>query len=134
MTLHDRARSVDRGQVTAATKLTALEVFVLGEVEPEVMLWEIPATRTNNGSEEQRVAVVPALRDAVVSLAERGMIEVYDFPAWPPIPQKAIPVTTATLRCVLDPVDGWLWRGDDTSMLTVAITDTGVTWLSSGFA
>jgi hypothetical protein len=75
-------------------ELNAIEVFVLCEVEPEAMLWEIPATWTNNGTNEQRAAAVPQLREAVVSLAERGLIDVRDFPAWPTVPHEAIPVTT----------------------------------------
>ena len=112
-------------------ELTPVEVFVLCEVEPEAMLWEIPATRTDNGTDQQRAAAVPPLRDAVVSLAERGLIEVNDFPAWPTLRHEAIPVTTTTLRSVLTPVHVWLWHGDDTSLLTVTITQAGITWLSS---
>ena len=44
---------------------------------------------------------------------------------------EAIPITAANLQCVLTPVHVWLWHGDDTSLLTVAITDAGITWLSS---
>jgi hypothetical protein len=110
--------------------LTRVEVFVLAAVEPEAMLWELPAVWTDNGTDAQRAAVIPPLRDAVVSLAGRGLIEVLDFPAWPSRRDQAIPVTAGTLPAVLAADEVWLWRDQDTSLLTVSITAAGVAWLS----
>lgn len=116
--------------MTSRDGLDEAEVFVLAEIEPEALLFELPALWTDNGTDAQRAAAVPVLRDAVVSLARQGLIEVHDFPAWPTMPDQAIPVPAEALPAALADVQVWLWHGQDSRLLTTSITESGMAWLS----
>jgi hypothetical protein len=72
---------------------------------------------------------VPVLREAVLALAARGLVEVLDFPSWPPKDDQAVLMTGAALdEAVADP-QNWLWLDEHTSLLTVSLTDAGVPYL-----
>jgi hypothetical protein len=60
-----------------------------------------------------------------------SLIEVHDFPTWPIYWQQAILVPADSLMAALASVEGWLWRGDDTSLITICLTNAGVAWLTN---
>ena len=113
----------------AGEGLDAVEYFVLGESDGTALLWELAAGWTGNGTNEQRMEAVPVLRDAVISLVTRGLIEVRDFPSWPPRDDQAVPVAGADLDQALADRQNWLWSDGPTSLLTASLTDSGVPYL-----
>jgi hypothetical protein len=66
--------------VKAEEGISPVELFVLQEADSDALLWELAASWTDNGTPEQRMEAVPVLREAVLALAARGLVEVLDFP------------------------------------------------------
>jgi hypothetical protein len=111
--------------VTAFADLSPAEQLVLDESRGYAQLWELVATWTNNADEDERRRAVPALRDAVLSLLRRGLVEVYDFPAWPPDWDQAVRVPPDAVAALTADVENWMWRGGDISLVTVSVSEAG---------
>ena len=111
--------------VTAFADLSPAEQFILIESRGDVLLWEIVAAWTDNAGEQERRRAVPILRDAVLSLVQRGLVDVHDFPAWPPDWQQAVPVPPAAVAALTADVENWLWRDGDISLVTVSTSEAG---------
>ncbi|MFI7546524.1 hypothetical protein [Actinoplanes sp. NPDC049599] len=115
--------------------LSPAEQYVLKELDPEAMLVELPAGWTGNGTEDERRRAVPELRAAVAALAGRGLIDLFDFPYWPAPWHEAVPIPAAQVLSATADDEAWLRRGDRMSLLTLAVTDAGLTlWLMPGAA
>ncbi|MEW9532882.1 hypothetical protein [Microbispora sp. NPDC049125] len=116
--------------VTDLAGLTPVEHFVLEEAEADdVLLWELAATLTHNGTQDERIEAVPLLADALISLACHGLVQVRTFPTWPIDPNEAVLVPVDQLTDVLRDVDNWLWRDVFTALIVVALTEAGGAWL-----
>ncbi|WP_157518776.1 hypothetical protein [Herbidospora mongoliensis] len=109
---------------------THVEHFVLEEADADnVPLWELAATLTHDGTQDERIAAVPRLADALMSLARHGLVEVRTLPASPPDPNEAVLIPLDRLAEVVRDVDNWLWRDELTSLIVVVVTDAGGAWL-----
>ncbi|RCG30118.1 hypothetical protein DQ384_18465 [Sphaerisporangium album] len=110
--------------------LTPVEHFVVEEAEAgDVLLWELAAALTHNGTQDQRIEAVPLLADAVVSLARHGLVEVHTSPTWPPDPEQAALIPLDRLANVVRDVENWLWPDVSTALIAVSLTDIGSAWL-----
>jgi len=116
----------ENGPVTGIEDLTPVERHVLSEADGDIQLWELAARWTNNGDDEQRRAAVPVLRAAVTRLVRDGLVDVHDFPAWPTRREDATPIPLKQLHGMLADEQNWLWRGESTSLITIAVTKAGV--------
>jgi hypothetical protein len=115
--------------VSSAAGVSLVEHFVLQEADSHALLWELAAAWTDNGTPEQRTQAVPVLRDAVVVLEARNLVEVRDFPSWPPHTADATDMSgPALLQALADP-SNWLWMEERTSLLTVSLTEAGIPYL-----
>ncbi|WP_424527725.1 hypothetical protein ACOZ38_00005 [Sphaerisporangium viridialbum] len=111
------------------TGLAPIEHFVLEEADTDALLWELAATLTHNGTQDERIEAVPLLADALMSLAGYGLVEVHTFPAWPTDPSEAVLIPLDRLADVVRDVDNWLWRDEFTALIVVTLTDAGGAWL-----
>jgi hypothetical protein len=114
--------------VKAEDGVSMVEYFVLHEADSDVLLWELAARWTENGTPEERTNAVPRLRDAVLALAARSFVEVHDLPARPP-EGHGPPMIGPRLEDALSGTQNWLWRDDGLRPLTVSLTGAGVPYL-----
>ncbi|MEV6347579.1 hypothetical protein [Actinoplanes sp. NPDC051851] len=93
--------------------VNVVEYFVLHEADGDATLAEMIASWTGNGTAEQRTDAVPLLRQAVLRLASRGLVEV--TPGHSP----------ADLADTLAEPGSWA----SPSPLTLSVTEAGVPYL-----
>lgn len=109
--------------------VSLVEHFVLHESDGHCQLWELAATWTDNGSDDDRRAAVPLLRDAVVGLSQRGLVDVYDLVRWPSDSDDVVPIPLRDVATTIADVEHWLWHGESTSLITVSLADAGIAYL-----
>jgi hypothetical protein len=109
--------------VTDSAGLTPAEEFVLFESDGHAQLWELAAGWTDNGEKAQRVAAVPLLAAALVSLVQRGLVEVYDYSTWPSQPGDASRIAVERVPEIAGDAANWLWREES---CTVPKLDAGL--------
>ena len=111
------------------TDLSLIENFVLHEADGDSLLWELAAGWTDNGTPTQRTEAVSTLREAIVALVGRGLVQVRESPSWPPGEQEVAVVTGERLDEALAEGENWQWRKGETRLISVYLTDAGVRYL-----
>jgi hypothetical protein len=109
--------------------ISPVEYFVLHESDGHCQLWELTAAWTGNGPDDDRRTAMPLLRDAVVGLSLRGLVDVYDLVRWPGDLDDVVPIPPRDVAAAIANVQHWLWRGESTSLITVSLADAGIPYL-----
>jgi hypothetical protein len=109
--------------------VSLVEHFVLHEADGRCQLWELAAAWTDNGTEDARRASVPLLRDAVVALSRRGLIDVYEIVQWPRNPDVTVWIPPEHVATTIAGAQRWLRHGESTSLVTVSLADAGIKYL-----
>ncbi|MEU5858930.1 hypothetical protein ABZ799_26740 [Nocardiopsis dassonvillei] len=109
--------------------VTPVEAFVLEESDGACQLWELAAAWTDHGSEDERRAAVPLLREAVVNLSRRAFVDVHELVQLPGGHDTAEAISSQRVAATISDVRRWLRSEEATSLVTVTLTDAGVPYL-----
>jgi hypothetical protein len=109
--------------------VTLVEHFILEASDGGVLLWELAAGWAGSGDKGRCVGAVPVLLEALVSLSRWGAVVVRGVRGFPLDREETEPIGADQLPDVIGDVEKWLSGGEDTSMVTVSLTDTGARWL-----
>ena len=113
----------------AVEGVTSVEVVVIEEADGTCGLWELPAAWSENGTEEDRRAAVPLLREAVVNLGRRAFVDVHVLVRGPRGAGTPEAVPPHQVEAAVADMERWFGPDESTGLVTLTLTDAGAWFL-----